>query len=194
MPLVMKFANSVRFVLPTITAPAARSLATTVESRAGTEFWSATLPAVVGSPATSRLSLTRTGMPCIGPRTLPVARSRSSSEASVSALGLVVRTAFRPGPRALTAAIRSMYARVSCTLVSCPAAICVCSSATVARSRSGTAADAAGAPASNRPVTRQARRPTLISNSLPFGRRRLNSATRALSITRVCRSLSARWG
>ena len=31
--LVMKFANSVRFVLPRITAPAARSLATTVESR-----------------------------------------------------------------------------------------------------------------------------------------------------------------
>ena len=48
MPLVMKFANSVRFVLPRITAPAARSLATTVESLAGTEFWSATLPAVVG--------------------------------------------------------------------------------------------------------------------------------------------------
>ena len=38
MPLVMKFANSVRFVLPRITAPAARSLATTVESRSGIEF------------------------------------------------------------------------------------------------------------------------------------------------------------
>ena len=44
----MKYANSVRFVLPRITAPAARSLATTAESRSGTEFCSATLPAVVG--------------------------------------------------------------------------------------------------------------------------------------------------
>ena len=69
MPLVMKFANSVRFVLPRITAPAARSLATTNESRSGIEFWSATLPAVVGRPATSRLSFTSTGMPCSGPRT-----------------------------------------------------------------------------------------------------------------------------
>ena len=108
MPLVMKFANSVRFVLPTITAPAARSLATTVESRSGTEFWSATEPAVVGSPATSRLSLTSTGMPCSGPRSFPVARSRSSSDASVSARGFMCRTALSPGPRALTAAIRSM--------------------------------------------------------------------------------------
>ena len=74
----MKFANSVRFALPSRTAPAARSLATTAESRSGTEFSSATLPAVVGSPAASRLSLTITGMPCSGPRTWPVARSRSS--------------------------------------------------------------------------------------------------------------------
>ena len=104
----MKKANSDRFVLPRITAPAARSLATTVESRSGTEFCSATLPAVVGRPATSRLSLTSTGMPCSGPRTLPVARSRSRRLASCSARGLTIRTALSPGPRALTAAIRSM--------------------------------------------------------------------------------------
>ena len=35
-----------------------------------------------------------------------------------SARGLTIRTALSPGPRALTAAIRLMYARVTCTLVS----------------------------------------------------------------------------
>ena len=55
----MKFANSVRFVLPRITAPAARRRATSGASSSGIECWSATEPAVVGRPATSMLSLTQ---------------------------------------------------------------------------------------------------------------------------------------
>ena len=56
-------------------------------------------------------------MPCSGPLLCPVARSRSATAASCSAEGLIRRTALIPGPRALTAAIRLMYARVTCTLV-----------------------------------------------------------------------------
>ena len=65
-PVVPK-ANSCRFVLPTITAPARTSCATTGASycgvRAGTRE-----PEVVGVPATSTRSFTETGMPCSGPR------------------------------------------------------------------------------------------------------------------------------
>src|SRR5438270_8557919 len=55
------FAHSDRFVLPMITAPAARSRATRGASRAVTLVASARLPAVVGSgPAASILSLIST--------------------------------------------------------------------------------------------------------------------------------------
>src|SRR5205823_8064495 len=67
-----KFAHSERFVLPRITAPAARKLAATVES------FSADLPASANDPAVvcilspvSMLSLSSTGMPCSGPATFP---------------------------------------------------------------------------------------------------------------------------
>src|SRR5581483_5503561 len=71
-----KFAHSDRFVLPRITAPAARRLAATVESRGAGCPKSAKEPAVVCilSPV-SMLSLRSTGIPCIGPRTLPRPRS-----------------------------------------------------------------------------------------------------------------------
>src|SRR5438067_12814250 len=56
------FAHSLRFVLPMITAPAARSRATKGASRLVTLFANARLPAVVGSgPALSILSLISTG-------------------------------------------------------------------------------------------------------------------------------------
>ena len=73
------FAHSERFALPTITAPAARSRATSGASRPVTLFASARLPAVVGSgPMVSILSLISTGMPNKGPR---ARRIRSSARA-----------------------------------------------------------------------------------------------------------------
>ena len=65
-----KLAHSLRFVLPRITAPAARRRPTTNASRAAVEPCSASDPAVVimRSPV-SMLSLMSTGIPCSGPRT-----------------------------------------------------------------------------------------------------------------------------
>src|SRR5690348_2725516 len=65
------FAHSLRLVLPTMIAPAARSRATSGASRLVTLLASARLPAVVGSgPADSILSLISTGCPASGPRKL----------------------------------------------------------------------------------------------------------------------------
>src|SRR2546425_3101216 len=64
-----KFAHSLRFVLPRMTAPASRSFCATNASRCGIEPCSASEPAVVDiRSAVSMLSLIRTGMPCSGPR------------------------------------------------------------------------------------------------------------------------------
>src|SRR5207244_10068961 len=75
-----KLAHSLRFVLPRMTAPPARSFAATVESRAADWPASAKEPAVVCilSPV-SMLSLSSTGMPWIGPRTLPLFRCASAA-------------------------------------------------------------------------------------------------------------------
>src|SRR6478609_6593 len=60
-----KLAHSLRFVLPMITAPAARSCCATNESRAATLLASASDPAVVCMrSAVSMLSLISTGIPC----------------------------------------------------------------------------------------------------------------------------------
>jgi hypothetical protein len=81
------------------------------------------------------LSFSRTGMPCIGPRTLPRERSLSSSRASRSALRLTIRTALSAGPAVFVRAIRARYAFVSVSALSdrsairrCRSAIVVCSS------------------------------------------------------------------
>src|SRR5713101_6766651 len=73
-----KFAHSDRLVLPRMTAPPARRLAATVESRGAGVPKRANDPAVVCilSPV-SMLSLSSTGMPCIGERTVPLLRSAS---------------------------------------------------------------------------------------------------------------------
>ena len=62
-----RVANSVVTVLPMITAPAARSLATTVASRDGVRPACSTEPFSVGMSAVSMMSLTPTGTPCSGP-------------------------------------------------------------------------------------------------------------------------------
>ena len=104
-----KFAHSERLVLPRMTAPAARSLAATVES------FSADLPASANDPAVvcilspvSMLSLSSTGMPCSGPAIFPLARCASEFWASVSASGFSSITEFTPGPFWSSAMIRSM--------------------------------------------------------------------------------------
>ena len=133
MSSAMQLAISVRFVLPSTTAPASRSRTTTSASRSGTECSSARLPAVVGSPATSMLSLTRTGTPCSGPRTRPSARSASSAAARSRASGARQRIALTSG---FSVAIRSRYASTSPTLVVAPDAIAALTAATPAVSRS----------------------------------------------------------
>ena len=129
-----KFAHSLRFVLPRITAPASRSRVTRKASCFGRFSASAREPAELTRPATSTLSLIRTGRPCSGPRSLPALRSASSAAASASARGLSSMTAFRAGPASSTAAMRSRYACVKSPDVSLPSAMsaraCVAPSST----------------------------------------------------------------
>src|SRR5712691_5499351 len=128
-----KFAHSERWVLPRITAPPARRLAATVESR------NAGMPARANDPAlvcilspVSMLSLSRTGMPCNGPSTMPRLRSASAFRAIASASGLSSITALTPGPLWSNARIRVMYSCVRSSEVSMPEAISAWSWATVA--------------------------------------------------------------
>src|SRR3954464_4282251 len=64
-------ANSSRFVLPTITAPASCSRVTTVASYGGRQPARIFELHVVGSPRVVRLSLMATGTPASGPGSLP---------------------------------------------------------------------------------------------------------------------------
>ena len=104
-------ANSGRFVLPTTTAPAARRRATASQSRTAGEACSRSSdPNVVGSPATSSLSLTSKGRPASGPGSSPASMRASTAAASAKA----------PSPRVLTTALigpssRSMRSSDSAT-------------------------------------------------------------------------------
>src|SRR2546427_10442994 len=87
------FAHSERFVLPRITAPAARSLATSGASRGGVTPASASEPAgLIIRPTVAVLSFTRTGLPAPGPRSRFALRSASSRSAIASASGFVSST------------------------------------------------------------------------------------------------------
>ena len=88
-------AHSLKFVLPKITAPAARSRATTAASCFGRGApTNASDPAVVIiRSAVSMLSLIRTGIPCSKPRRRPARRSSSSPAAIASASGFTSITA-----------------------------------------------------------------------------------------------------
>jgi hypothetical protein len=80
-------------VLPTITAPAARSLRTTSASAVASRT-EPDVPNRVGTPATSTSSFTAIGMPSSG-RYCPAARLRSASRASASAWSVrITRKAF----------------------------------------------------------------------------------------------------
>src|SRR5262249_53879552 len=77
-----KFAHSLRFVLPRITAPAARRRATRNASACAFAPSSASDPAVVCMRSdVAMLSLINTGMPCSGPRGPLLLRSASSPSA-----------------------------------------------------------------------------------------------------------------
>ena len=119
-----KFAHSERVVLPRITAPPARRLAATVESRTAGAPTSANDPAPVCilSPV-SMLSLSSTGMPCRGPSTTPRLRRASAWRAICSASGLSSMTELTPGPCESSPLIRAMYSWVSSSEVSSPEAI-----------------------------------------------------------------------
>src|ERR1700730_6161536 len=97
-----------QFVLPIRIAPAARIRATTVASCAGTFVLSFLKPAVVTTPAVSKMSLTVNGTPWRGPSLAPRWIWRSAARAWINALWPSVRTtALRCG---LIAPICSMCA------------------------------------------------------------------------------------
>src|SRR5438309_6970038 len=84
-----KLAHSLRVVLPRITAPASRRWAAMVASRgAGVPTRPSDPAAVCILSLVSVLSLSRTGMPCSGPRALPAWRCASRAVAMALASGL----------------------------------------------------------------------------------------------------------
>ena len=131
------FAHSLRLVLPRMTAPDSRSFRATKESLVGFEPSSASDPAVVCMrSAVSMLSLIRTGMPCMGPRTWFAFRSWSSASAMASASGLISITLLIAGPCLSISSIRARYFSVIERAVNFPEAIPACRSAMVISSKS----------------------------------------------------------
>ena len=84
----IKFAHSVIFVLPNMTAPASRSFFTKKASSAAKWFFIANEPQLVCMPSpVSILSFNSIGMPCNNERTIPRRRSSSSDLAIWRACG-----------------------------------------------------------------------------------------------------------
>ena len=102
-------ASSWVVVLPTITAPAARSRATTGASRRAGASPGSVEPARVGRPSTSMMSLTPTGMPWSGPRG-PAASSSARACARAPS-----SSSSANAPSAAVARARSRHASVSST-------------------------------------------------------------------------------
>ena len=147
-PLVLreerKLAHSLRLVLPSRTAPAARSFCTMNASCAARCPLSASEPAVVCSwSPVSMLSLMSTGTPCSGPRTLPFLRSWSSWSAMRRASGFSSMTLRNVGPLLSMASMRCRYSSVSWRAVRWPLLSCCCKSARVASCSSKASAAAA---------------------------------------------------
>jgi len=104
----LKFAHSLRLVLPRMMAPASRSFFAMKASCGGIEPSSAYDPAVVVMRScVSMLSLMRTGIPCIGPRVPRDFLSSSSDFAIAIASGLISRTARSAGPLRSMSSMRS---------------------------------------------------------------------------------------
>src|SRR5438067_4235786 len=81
----VKYAHSVVTVLPMITAPAARSFATTAASARGVRPLCSSVPFSVGMSAVSMMSFTPTGMPQSAPIGSPLRRCSSAARAWASA-------------------------------------------------------------------------------------------------------------
>ncbi len=105
-PEERKLAHSLRLVLPRITAPASRRRCTRKASRRGRNVFSASEPAVLCMGVAPMLSLSRTGMPCSGPRMRPALRSASRCAASRRAAGLSSITERSAGPARSSCAMR----------------------------------------------------------------------------------------
>ena len=106
-------ANSVIFVRPIMTPPAARKRSTTTASCAAAGASASTIdPAVVGSPRISKRSLTETGMPPSQPVQIPARRLRSIASASARAASANRCTNVRePSPDAAVARSRQFSTR-----------------------------------------------------------------------------------
>src|SRR5688572_10975171 len=108
-------ANSVVWVLPRITAPAARSRATEVASVDGRECANGREPAVVGMPWTWKMSFTPIGTPRSAPRAVPASSARAAARAPSPSR---CAHAWRVGSRAR---IFSRHASTTVNAVSSPA-------------------------------------------------------------------------
>ena len=114
-------ANSGMLVLPTITAPAARSRAATAPSAAGTKSSKRRDPPVERMPAVHASSFRATGRPCSAPRGSPAATAASARRASSRACApATVMNACSVGS---SASMRSRLASTSSTDDSVPSAI-----------------------------------------------------------------------
>ncbi len=80
-----KYAHSVVTVLPRITAPAARSIATTAASARGVRPLCSAQPFSVGMSTVSMMSFRPTGTPCSAPMGLPERLYSSAARACLSA-------------------------------------------------------------------------------------------------------------
>ena len=78
-------ASSVMLSLPSVTAPAAASRATTVQSCSARKYSAVLVPQEVGSPRMKHRSLKASGTPWSGPRRAPRRGSASSRRAVASA-------------------------------------------------------------------------------------------------------------
>ena len=150
-------ANWSRLVLPSTTAPAARSRATAVASLAGRYAYEGA-PAVVGSPATSMLSLTAATRPASGSISpAAVLASIAAASASASAAGRsVIQISGRPAASmaAYAALTRSTALSRSTTLTGWPPRRALDLPAGLARR-----VRAPAAPGPRRPGSRWRRRP-----------------------------------
>ncbi len=130
-----KFAHSLKFVLPIMTAPALRNCETINASCFGVgALSSARLPAVVCIlSAVSMLSFIKIGMPCSAPRTRLFFRSLSESSAILRASEFVSITEFSFGSIVF---MRSRYFSTIFFAEISPALNFLCSSETVVSSNS----------------------------------------------------------
>src|SRR2546425_2393538 len=116
-------------------APAARSRATEVASSLGRLWAKGRAPAVVGSPATWKISFTATGIPCTGPRT--VERFASSARSRAAAKAPFSSTCTHACTLPSSARIRPRHASTSDTGLTAPRRISAAASTTPSAESSG---------------------------------------------------------